>query len=174
MNFDKFRKRDKDDQERKTSMRELKALSYPKAAALLPSLRHLPRSLYGLDGVRRILPQDVRQQIFNIAGKGEIRTNEVADVTLMLMLLNGEFQLVGLNHNGRFCYASNNSSQARPTPESVALAHHMRVLEILRKRLLRYRRLDEISILLMGLAGALQFTGIDRNSDLRMKIVDGD
>jgi hypothetical protein len=141
--------------------------------------------LYGLDGVRGILPQDVRDQIdkidqiYCLTGKRDIRnneiTNEILEVTFMLLLLNDKIQLVGLDHDGQFRYAANDSSQAPQTlPESVARAHHMRVLEILRKRLLRHRRLDEISILLMGLAGALEFTGIDRNGDLRMKIVDGD
>ena len=115
------------------------------------------------------LPENVSQRIWSIAGRGELRSSEVAQVLFLLSLLTGEWRVSGINHKGQFCYALEISSQSQATtPEIIARAHHQYVLEILQKRLLRHRKLDEISILLMGVAGVLEFTGIEGNGDLEI------
>jgi hypothetical protein len=172
MKVEKSSERNTDDLKgKRTSISYLETLSYEKAIALLPSERLFPRYLYGLDDRRTTLPPVLRQQIWEIAGRGEVLHHEMSELTLMLMLLTDEFYLAGINHKGRFVYDVNDSSRPlRILPESVARAHHVRILEILRKRLLCHRGLDEISILLMGLTGTLEFTGLDRNGDLEIRI----
>src|SRR5205809_6400975 len=119
---------------RKTSIDQLKKLSYQEALALLPSASSLPRDIYGLDGERKILPEAVTQQFLALADKrAEILCGvQGVELILMISLLEGKVSLRGINPKGRFVYVANDSS--RPTTiESVARAYHVHVLEILRK-----------------------------------------
>src|SRR5262245_22608680 len=157
----------------KTSLRELKALSLQEAMALSTTQSNVPRHIYGLEAERRELPENVRQQIRSMIVGSEVRSyREEVEVVFLMMLLTGRLRVCGINHKGRFMYAIAEIpvESQRTTAEVIARAHHQYVLETLQKRLLRHRKLDGFSILLMGLAGVLEFTGIDRNGDLEIKI----
>ena len=157
----------------KTSVRELKALSLQEVMALSTTQSNVPRHIYGLETERRELPENVRQQIPSMIAGSEVRSYvEEVEVVVLMMLLTGRLRVCGINHKGRFRYAIAKipAESQRTTAEVIARAHHQYVLEILQKRLLRHRKLDEISILLMGVAGVLEFTGIERNGDLETKI----
>jgi len=157
----------------KTSLRELKALSLQEAMALSTTQSNVPRHIYGLETERREFPENVRQQIRSMIARGEMRSYvEKVEVVLLLLLLTGKVRVCGIDHKGRFRYAIAKipAESQRTTAEVIARAHHQYVLETFQKRLLRHRKLDGFSICLMGLAGVLEFTGIDRNGDLEIKI----
>jgi hypothetical protein len=115
------------------------------------------------------LPEDLAKRLWDAAAANQLRQRnfESFEIFLAVGCLAGKLRVCGINHKGQFKYYVQDGAA---TPLSVARAHQARVVELIQRRLRRYRRFDDMSILLMGLTGVFDFTGIDRQGNLEITV----